>query len=106
MKIYYGIVDALGIESFIRHDKKPKPEMEKQLQLLKLRAQFNPHRNAVAYKIELPDADIKKIVDLMDKGLFVKAGQIITRYLDSGNGTRLTEINKHLFKKYKLRGYL
>lgn len=106
MKTYFGIVDALGLESFIEFDERQERKTKREFTLLELRAKFNPQRNAVAYKIELPDADIKKIVKLIGQGLFVEAGQIVTRYLDSANGTKLTEINKHLQTIQKLRGYL
>lgn len=106
MKIYYGIVDALGLESFIRYNNEPKLEAEQRLSQLKLRAQFNPQRNAVAYKIKLSEETIEIIKDLMTAEHFIKAGKIITTFLDKINGTKLTETNKHLQKIQELRGYL
>lgn len=106
MKTYLGIVDALGLESFIKYDEKQEQKMERELKFLKLRAQLNPQRNTVVYKIELPDIEIEKIKILLKEGQFVKAGQIVTRYLDSANGTKLTEKNKHLQVVRRIKGYL
>ena len=106
MKVYLGIVDALGLESFKGYVSKATYEMEKQLGFLKLRAQLNPQRNAVAYVIEISPKDVKKVKALLDKKSFIKAGQIITKILDKRDGKNLTKINKNLLNIYKLRGYL
>lgn len=106
MKTYVGIVDALGLESFKGYDAKSKQEMEERLRFLQLRAQFNPQRNAIAYKIKLGEETIEVIEGLMKKELFRKAGKIITTFIDKIEGTALTAINKNLYKVYKLRGYL
>lgn len=105
-KLYFGIIDAYGIESVFRYDKEQKQEMEKKLKLLELRATFNPQRNAIVYKIELIKDEIEKIRSCIKKQKFIRAGNILTKKIDERDGTKYTEINKGLLKLHKKQGYL
>jgi len=99
-----GIVDALGIESFI-----PLEGHQKEAFLFSLRSKANQQRNAVYFCLNLTDEEIEKINNLIEtktEQSFVEAGIIITEKLDSINKTFHTETNKKLHEIYKLRGYI
>jgi len=99
-----GIVDALGIESFITFKGN-----ENQAFIFKLRAKANPQRNAIYYCLDFTDEEIEKINNLLKEKTeqsFVETGMIVTEKLDSLNKTSYTKTNKELYKIYKLRRYL
>ena len=99
-----GIIDALGIESFITFKGN-----ENQAFIFKLRAKANPQRNAIYYCLDFTDNEIEKINNLIysrEKQAFIEAGTIVTKKLDSLNKIFHTETNKKLHEIYKLRGYI
>ena len=99
-----GIVDALGIESFI-----PLEGHYREAFLFRLRSKFNPQRNAVFFCLDFTDEEIDKINNLIETyevKSFIKAGIIVTEKLDTINKTSHTQTNKMLNRIYKLRGYL
>jgi hypothetical protein len=99
-----GIVDALGIESFI-----PLEDHQKEAFMFSLRSKANNQRNAISYCLNFTDEEIEKINSLLKEKTeqsFVEAGIIITEKLDSINKTFHTETNKNIYRIYKLRGYI
>ena len=97
-----GIVDTLGIESFI-----PLEGNERRLILFSLRARFNAQRNAQCYCLDLTSSEINKINEIIKdrkRESFIEAGKIITKKIDETKGTDLTEVNRQLLKMHKLRG--
>jgi len=99
-----GIVDALGIESFI-----PLEGHYREAFLFKIRAKANPQRNAVFFCLDFTDEEIDKINNLIESYTmqsFIEAGIIVTEKLDSINKTFHTQTNKKLYKIYKIRGYI
>ena len=65
-KMYVGIADAHGIESFIPVDKV-------NVTILSIRANANDHRHALVYMAKPSESQVKKIEELMDKGKFMEA---------------------------------
>jgi len=99
-----GIVDALGIESFI-----PLECHQREAFIFSLRAKANQQRNAISFCLDFADKEIEKINSLIGtktEQSFVEAGMIVTEKLDSINKTFHTETNKKLYEIYKLRGYI
>jgi hypothetical protein len=99
-----GIVDALGIESFI-----PLEGHQKEAFLFSLRSKANQQRNAISYCLNFTDEEIEKINNLINtktEQSFVEAGMVVTEKIDSINKTFHTITNKNLYKIYKLRGYI
>lgn len=99
-----GIVDALGIESFITLDGHPREAF-----MFSLRSKANLQRNAINYCLDFTDEEIDKINNLIEaktEKSFIEAGTIVTEKFDSLNNTSYTEINKKLYEIYKIRGYL
>ena len=99
-----GIVDALGIESFITLEGHHREAI-----IFNLRSKANQQRNAVNYCLDFTDEEIEKINNLIEtktEKSFVDAGIIVTEKLDSMNKTNNTETNKKLHEIYKLRGYI
>ena len=99
-----GIVDALGIDSFI-----PLEGHYRETFLFRLRSKFNTQRNAVFFCLDFTDEEIDKINNLIETyevKSFIEAGIRVTEKLDSINKTSHTETNKMLNRIYKLRGYL
>ena len=99
-----GIVDALGIESFI-----PLEGHQREAFIFSLRSKANQQRNAINYCLDFTDEEIKKINNLIEvktEQSFVEAGVIVTEKLDSLNRTFHTKANKKLYEIYKLRGYI
>lgn len=72
-KNFVGIVDDLGLESFIEKSKATFP--------YKLRASLNPQRNAIAYDIWADEATETKVNALLKDGKFEEAGQIIKKLM-------------------------
>ena len=104
MKKMIGIVDALGIESFI-----PFEGNESCVAIFNLRAQANKQRNAVSYCLDFTNIEISRIgkfINSSEELRLIKAGKIVTKRIDEGNKTFHTETNKKLYEVYKLRGYL
>ena len=66
MPKYMGVADCYGIESFI-------PFKEKDAFILKLRADFNRHRHAVFYVVDLTEEQAKKIKELLKRHAYKKA---------------------------------
>ena len=99
-----GIVDALGIESFI-----PLEGHQRETFIFNLRAKANQQRNAISFCLGFTGEEIKKINNLIKietEQSFVEAGIIVTEKLDSLNKTSHTKTNKKLYEIYKLRGYI
>jgi hypothetical protein len=99
-----GIVDALGIESFI-----PLKGHQRETFIFSLRAKANQQRNAVCFCLDFKDEEIKKINNLINdktEKSFIEAGIIVTKKLDSLIHTFHTKTNKKLYGTYKLRGYI
>ena len=99
-----GIVDALGIESFV-----PLEGHQREAFLFRLRSKVNPQRNAVFFCLDFTDEEIDKINNLIESyevQSFIEAGIIVTEKLDAINKTSHTQTNKMLNRIYKLRGYL
>ncbi len=76
---HIGIADCHGIESFIPAKKFNAEDMSFEdidnsvLQMMLLRAQFNPHRHAILYRVELSREDASIIYDLLDEGNYGEA---------------------------------
>lgn len=99
-----GIVDALGIESFISLE-----GHQREAFMFSLRSKANQQRNAVSFCLNLTGEEIKKINSLIEtktEQSFIEAGIIITEKLDSLNKTSHTKTNKKLYEIYRLRGYI
>lgn len=103
--VYIGIVDADGIESFMRVLPKTLKELAHDIFCLQIRAQANPQRNAVFYSIKLHKETVIQITDLIAGQDFRGAGDILTLILDCRDKSRLTDINKKLRDIQKIRGY-
>ena len=69
MPRYIGIVDALGLESFIPYEK-----AKNQMVGISWRARANTQRNAVAYDIELNELTEKVIKKLIKNRFWLPAG--------------------------------
>ena len=98
-----GIVDALGIDSFI-----PLEGHHREAFLFRLRAKFNPQRNAVFFCLDFTGEEIAKINSLIETyevESFIKAGEIVTGKLDAIYKTSHTQTNKMFNNIYKNRGY-
>jgi len=98
---YIGIVDALGVESFM-----PLDANKDKAFVLDLRAKANPQRNAIVYVLDFTEEETLPIIDLIGKQEFVEAGKIITKKLDAITNSKNTEVNEKLQEIYKIRGYL
>ena len=99
-----GIVDALGIESFIQLE-----GHQREAFIFSLRSKANQQRNAISFCLDFTDEEIEKVNNLIKaktEQSFIEAGMIVTEKLDSINKTLHTETNKNLYKIYKLRGYI
>lgn len=68
-KRYIGLADCHGIESFFEEGSKATWNFG----LLNLRAELNPHRHAVAFKVDLTAPVAGLIRDLLDLGDFKEA---------------------------------
>ena len=98
-----GIVDALGIESFITLD-----DHQKEVFIFNLRSKANQQRNAINYCFDFTDEEIEKINNLITtktEKSFIEAGIIVTIKLDSLNSTNHTKTNKKFNEIYKLREF-
>ena len=99
-----GIVDALGIESFISLE-----GHQREAFMFSLRSKANQQRNAISFCLDFTGEEIEKINSLIEtktEQSFVEAGIIVTEKLDPINKTFHTETNKKLYEIYKLRGYI
>lgn len=99
-----GIVDALGIESFIS-----LVGHQREAFIFSLRSKANQQRNAVSFCLDFTGEEIEKINSLIEaktEQSFVEVGIIITEKLDSINKTFHTKTNKKLYEIYNLRGYI
>jgi hypothetical protein len=98
-----GIVDALGIESFI-----PLEGHQREVFIFNLRSKANQQRNAINYCLDFTDGEIEKINNLLKEKTeqsFVEAGIIVTEKLDSINKTNHARTDKLLKRFYKLSEY-
>jgi len=99
-----GIVDSLGLESFITLDGHKREAF-----MFSLRSKVNQQRNAISFCLDFTDEEIDKINSLIKvktEESFIEAGIIVTEKLDSINKTFHTEINKKLYEIHKLKGYI
>ena len=99
-----GIVDALGLESFI-----PLEGNQREAFMFNMRSKANKQRNAVSFCLDFTGEEIEKISSLIEaktEQSFIEAGIIVTEKLDSINKTLHTETNKKLYEIYNLRGYI
>ena len=99
-----GIVDALGIESFITLN-----GHQREAFIFSLRSKANLQRNAINYCLDFTDEEIDKINNLIEaktEKSFIEAGTIVTEKLDSLKKAKHTETNKKLYEIHKLRGYI
>lgn len=69
-KIYFGILDLHGLESFVELK---DPEDTSTIVLLKLRAIYNQQRHAHVYIIELKDDEIEIIKENLNNGKCIEA---------------------------------
>jgi len=93
-----GIIDELGVESFIPFD-------VRQAFLLMLRAKLNQQRTAIFYCLDFTDKEINKIFNLIESRevkSYNEAGIIALEKLNSQNKAS-TKTNKLLNRFYKLR---
>ena len=74
MRKYVGVADAHGLDTFL-----PEEETEKgpRLDRLALRAAFNRHRHAVAFRVELPDDVAAEVETLFQQGDYIKALEVL-----------------------------
>jgi len=76
---HIGIADCHGLESFIPAKKFNAEDMTLEdidngvLQMMLLRAQFNPQRHAILYRVELSREDASIIYDLLDEEDYIGA---------------------------------
>ena len=76
---HIGIADCHGLESFIPAKKFNAEDMTLEdidngvLQMMLLRAQFNPQRHAILYRVELSREDASIIYGLIEDGNYIRA---------------------------------
>jgi len=76
---HIGIADCHGLESFIPAKKFNAEDMiledidNSVLQMMLLRTQFNPHRHAILYRVDLSKEDALVIYELLEEGDYVGA---------------------------------
>ena len=68
-KIYYGIADCHGIESFIKED----DDMDKHMNIMGIRASANKQRHAVLYAVRMTSEGARKIDNLLNKQEYINA---------------------------------
>ena len=98
-----GIVDALGIESFI-----PLEGHYNEAFLFIIRSKVNLQRSAVFYCLDFTDKEVNKVKNLVESHVvksYNEAGIIIIEKLISSNMAS-TKTTKLLNRFYKLRGYI
>tara|TARA_Y100000814_G_C12298966_1_gene391077 strand:- start:762 stop:1163 length:402 start_codon:yes stop_codon:yes gene_type:complete len=72
-KVFVGIADNLGIESFTPIDKAD-------LNHLTMRAYANPHRLAIVYFVELIDSEIEDIKRRLENHEYINAMKVISYF--------------------------
>jgi hypothetical protein len=92
MKTYFGIIDDMGIESFIdleglkREDmlralkNEKKYKMASTINYLLLRARMNPHRHSQVYCVTLSDGLAKKMNSMIERGLYMEAVRFLGKH--------------------------
>jgi len=99
-----GIVDALGLESFM-----PFEANRDNIILLKIRVKANTHRNAIYYCLNFTEEEINTIRNTIKDGKregFIEAGVMVILKIDSIDGSNHTVTNKKIRNNYKAMGYL
>ena len=78
MKIFIGIIDDYGLESFLDASNEKN---QRKIFGLKLRVRMNPHRNAIFYSINISTQTENKIQEAIKQKNWIEAAKIVRQKL-------------------------
>lgn len=95
IKIYVGIGDAHGLDSFGPEDKLPAG-------MLVLRAQANRHRHAIVFRVTVSEGQVKKIEEFKKKGKYKEALNYIKKQAKENKLGLMLERGEQVKKSWEL----